>query len=140
MSVYSNEWNESFPLDTATLTVTRKGSTSRRFRIDIAMAPLLAGCLYLEDAMCAAMVDKDALKPERSPLTEEQKAAWDHLIKVGGDSFKMLSRPSYHDIVKAGTEELTKHMQHVLQDPTVADAYNAFMTTVKLKPEKDNIV
>lgn len=137
---YDGEWYDSVPTNSAILIVTQKGSTSRKYNIDVAIAPLLAGGMLMKDAMVNEMVRTSEVRPNRVPLTEAELAAWNNLIDVGGDSFRSVTSASANDIVQAGVEFAVREMQHILQDPTVADAYNKFVMSVKLKLEQKNIV
>jgi hypothetical protein len=139
VSYYNSNASEAIPKDTAVLIINKGNSTLRKYDVDIAMAPLLAGCEYLRDQLALTM--SLASKP-RVPLamTEAENKAWNNMIAVGGESFRQISYSSSHDMVDAGINALSCHMNHILSDPTCKDAYDKFRLCVKLKLETDNIV
>ncbi len=137
---YNQGLEDALPLDSAVLFVHKTNCIVRRDHVDIALAPLLAGGEFLREAMVNAMSKIDVPKPPTTSLTEQEAKAWNHLISIGGDGFKSIGKASSGDIVDAAVVTLIEKMQHILSDPTVADAYSQFKMCVKLKLEQSNIV
>jgi hypothetical protein len=108
------------------------GGTSRKFNVDLALAPMIAAGRYAEDAMRDAMYKTSEMRCMQTPITEGQRKAWDKLAKEFGSDLFTLHHASTHDIVAAGMtamqEEATKLMQH----ESVKQAYDQFMLVCAL--------
>jgi len=141
VSEYDSDLMAAMPVDTATLTITKEGSVSRKYNVDIAIAPLLAGSMLLEDELSVILSKAtEAKRSNQKQLTKAENKAWENLITVGGESFRSLQYDSIANIASEISSHLTTKMSHILEDPTCNDAYTAFQLAVKLKLEKNNIV
>lgn len=142
VSEYDSDVCDAIPINTAVLTVHRSGCTSKRYDIDIALAPLIAAGLYAEDAISTAIVKAGELrmqdKDRRRQLTEGQKAAWENLVKEFGDSAKQLEWPSARETAEAGVKAMQAEAEKMLQHPSVRAAYNHFLFLCKLTAEGKN--
>lgn len=56
--------------------------------------------LEVEDQLVRMIADAAKVLPPKTPLTPEAAAAWENLVKVGGESFRTLSYGSYQDIAE----------------------------------------
>lgn len=137
VSEYSNEVCESFR-EGAHLVVCKPGSKLGVYRIDPAFAPMLAAGLYAKDRMCMALVNASQLKPEKQPLTQEQRDAWDALAKAFGKERFTLQRDATCDIVEAGLAAMRSEADKLLTNPAVKKAYEHFMMLCKLTKENQN--
>lgn len=140
VSYYDSNIIDAVPVDCAVMILSKKGSTLRKYDVDIALAPLLAGGEYMREAMTDAFDKADRPTLPTNALTAQESEAWNKLIAIGGEGFKRLTLPATNDLIDAGLKTLMEKMEHVLSDPTCADAYNQFKMCVKLKLQKDNIV
>jgi hypothetical protein len=131
---YDNDFLDSFTKGNH-LVMCYPGGTSRRFNIEPALAPMIAAGRLAEDAMCTAMNKASELKPSKKPITEEQRAAWQHLAKTFGDEMYTLHGTSVRDIVEAGIQSQLIEAEKLLKHPAVKEAYDHFMFVAKLAYE-----
>jgi hypothetical protein len=124
----------------AHLIVKRPGSTSRRHNIDPAVAPMIAAGIYAEDKISTAIMKASELRVPKSqhPLTEEQRAAWEHLAKTFGQETLALEWPSYRESAEAGVKALQAEAEKMLANPSVRSAYEHFMLMCKLAYKESN--
>jgi hypothetical protein len=108
------------------------GGISRRFNIDPAMAPMIAAGRVAEDAMCKAMMDASELRPQRTPLTERQRQAWQELKEAFGDELFTLNGASVCDIVEAGVQAMQEEALKLMQNESVRKAYEQFQLVCEL--------
>jgi hypothetical protein len=133
-SSYSAEFCDSFPKGTH-LVQSYPGGSSRRFNIDPAYAPMIAAGRVAEDAMCRAIQKASELRPQKTPITEGQRKAWNKLAKEFGDELATLQTNSAHDIAEAGIKALTEEADKLLANPTVRKAYEKFLFVAELTKE-----
>ena len=108
------------------------GGTSRRFDIDPAYAPMIAAGRVAEDAVSKAVVKASEMRPHRSPITEEQRVAWENLTKAFGDERYYIEIPSAREIAEAGVEAMAIEATKLLENPAVRKAYDHFMMMAAL--------
>jgi hypothetical protein len=75
----------------------KDGSTSIRQQIYPDKAPLTAAARELEDKLIDIIRKASEARPNKTPLTEEEKKDWDKFIKKHGDSFNTLHYPSMQE-------------------------------------------
>lgn len=131
VSEYDSEYLDSFPKGDHLVSV-YPGGASRRFRIDPAYAPMIAAGRVAEDAICSAMHKASEARPTRTPITERQRAAWENMKKEFGDEFFGLTIPSSRDLAEAGVKAMMAEADKLMQNPSVRDAYEAFLVTCAL--------
>ncbi len=132
---YDNDLLDSFPKGDHLVSV-YPGGSSRRFRIDPALAPMIAAGRYAEDAICTAMTKADEVQPSRKALTKEELDAWNHLIAVWGDEARSLRRSAIRDIAEAGVKAMQVEADKLMQHESVRRAYDHFMLMCQLVKEK----
>ena len=128
---YDNDLLDSFPKGDHLVSV-YPGGSSRRFKIDPAYAPMIAAGRVAEDAICHALYKASEAKPNRTPITERQRAAWENMKKEFGDEFFGLTLPSSRDLAEAGVKAMMEEADKLMQNPSVRDAYEAFLVTCAL--------
>jgi hypothetical protein len=128
---YDSDYLDSFPQGTH-LVIVRPGVSSRRFRIDPALAPMIAAGTYAGDEICRAINMASELKPQRTPITLGQQKAWKKLAKEFGDDLATLSRGSARDLAEAGVNAMILESHKLLQNEAVKEAYDHFMFIAKL--------
>lgn len=133
---YDNDWLDSFPKGNH-LVMCYPGGSSRRFNIDPAYAPMIAAGRVAEDVMCSAMVKASELKPERTPITPEQKAAWENLARAFGSDLCTLRGASIHDVVEAGIKAMQEEADKLMKHEAVRKAYDQFLLVCQLTKEKE---
>ncbi len=134
---YDSDFMDSFPYG-ATLVVRERGVTSRRYNVDPAFIELLAAATIMEDELSGLIYKASEARPERSPITEEQRDAWQHLAKVMGKDMFMLQYGSCRDIAEQILEGLRKRVEGASANPLVVDARNAYLTAVLLTKESED--
>lgn len=138
---YDNELLDSFPKGSH-LVMCYPGGSSRRFNIDPAYAPMIAAGRVAEDAISKAIMDASELRLQRQDrqrkLTEEEKAAWENLVRVFGDSAKQLEWPSIRECAEAGNQALQEEALKLMKHESVRKAYEHFMLMCKLTKENDD--
>jgi hypothetical protein len=134
---YDNDYMDSFPKGN-TLVICRPGSTSRKYNVDAAFAPLIAAAHYAENAMVNAILLAANLRPTQTPITEGQRKAWKKLATELGSDLCTLQGSSTHDIVAAGLKVLQDEADKLLQHAAVKHAYDQFMLVCALTKEHAN--
>lgn len=128
---YDTEYMDSFPKGNH-LVMCYPGGTSRRFNIDPAYAPMIAAGRVAEDAICRAISKAAELRPQATPLTKKQKAAWDALRESFGDEISTLRGLSIHDCAEAGIKAMSDEAEKLLKNESVRKAYDHFMLMCEL--------
>ena len=134
---YDNDFLDSFPKGTH-LVMCYPGGQSRRFNIDPAFAPMIAAGRYAEDAICKAISKASELRPERTPITPEQKAAWEALAAALGDERCTLRGLSIHDCAEAGVKAMQEEADKLLKHEAVRRAYDQFLLMCELVKETED--
>jgi hypothetical protein len=132
---YNEQWLDSFPKGNH-LVMCYPGGSSRRFRIDPDLAPMIAAGRYAEDAMCETIRQASELRPRQTPLTEGQRRAWKKLAKEFGDELAILTIPSARDIAEAGVQAMQAEADRLMQHASVRQAYEQFLLVCKLTYNK----
>ena len=134
---YDSDFLDSFPMGTS-LVIKEKGSTMRRYGVDPAFIELLAAATILSDELSGLIYEASKARPERSPITEEQRDAWQHFSKVMGEEMHMLKYGSCRDIADKFLDIIRERAEGVSANPLVEDAREAYLTAVALtKDHKD---
>jgi hypothetical protein len=116
------------------------GGSSRRYNIDPAFGPMIAAGRYAEDAISKELMRASDMRPKETPLTQEQKDAWEHLIKVFGPSARMLEWPSAREVCEAGVNAMQTEADKMLTNPAVKKAWDYFMMVWSLTKEQERIL
>jgi hypothetical protein len=133
---YDNDFLDSFTKGNH-LVMCYPGGSSRRCIIEPALAPMIAAGRVAEDAICTAMNKASELKPERKPITAEQKAAWENLARAFGTELCTLYGPSIRDIAEAGVKAMQVEADKLLAHPSVKEAYDHFLFIAQLVKDED---
>jgi hypothetical protein len=131
---YDNELLDSFPKGNH-LVMCYPGGQSRRFNIDPAYAPMIAAGRVAEQEICEAIRKASELRPQTTPLTEKQKAAWEALKEAFGEDISTLRGLSIHDCAEAGLKAMQDEAEKLLQHDGVRKAYDHFMLMCELTKE-----
>lgn len=136
VSEYDSDYLDSFPKGNH-LVMCYPGGTSRRFNIDPNYAAMIAAGRVAKDAICQSMIKASELRPQRKPITEGQKAAWENLARELGDELCTLQGPSVHDCAEAGVKAMMEEAEKLLAHPAVKKAYENFQIVAKLVSETE---
>ena len=93
---------------------------------------MIAAARYAEDAMSNAIQKASEMRPHNKPITEEQRAAWDHLAKLFDSERYYVELPSAREVTEAGLKAMEEEAAKLLDHPMVKQAYDEFMATCKL--------
>jgi hypothetical protein len=95
---------------------------------------MIAAGRVAEDTISKAIMDKSALRvPEKhQPLTEEQRAAWEHLASTFGQERFALEWCSYREAAEEGVKAMQAEADKLLQNESVRKAYDHFMLMCEL--------
>ena len=137
VSEYDNELLDSFPKGDHLVSV-YPGGSSRRFRINPALAPMIAAGRYAEDAMSSALIKASEMRPRNTPMTDAQRAAWQNLIEVFGEEARYLEWPSARDVAETGVKAMQAEAEKLMRHESVVAAYEQFMLVCELCKEKSN--
>lgn len=130
-SSYSSEFCDSFPKGTH-LVQSYPGGSMRRFNVDPAYAPMIAAGRVAEDAISKVLMRASDLRPKRAPMTPEQIAAWDNLVKVFGEEARCLEWPSAREACEEAVKAMQKEADKLLENPSVRRAYERFLLVAEL--------
>jgi hypothetical protein len=131
---YDNELLDSFPKGNH-LVMCYPGGSSRRFNVDPNYAAMIAAGRVAEDAVCDAIRKASELKPAQTPITPEQKAAWQQLAQSFGSELCTLHGTSTRDIAEAAVKAMQAEADKLMSNPTVRKAYERFLLVCDLTKE-----
>ena len=119
------------------------GGKSTRYNVDPNYAALIAASRVAEDALSRAIMQACEIRRQRrhdkgTPLTPDQKAAWDHLVEVFGDDAKQLEWASVRECAEAGTKALEDEASKLMQYDAVKLAYDHFIMVCEICARSEN--
>lgn len=132
---YDSDLLNALPKGTHLLMI-HPGGSSTRYNINPNYAALIAASRVAEDAISEAVRKASELRPHNTPITEEQKKAWEALAKSFDSDRYYIELPSAREIAEAGAKALQSEADRLLKNPAVKKAYEHFMLVCELT--KDN--
>ena len=114
------------------------GGQSRRFNIDPAYAPMIAAGRVAEDAISKALMRASDMRPKTKPITQKQKDAWEHLVKVFGPEARTLEWPSAREACEEAVKAMAEEAEKLLTNPSVRKAYERFLLIAELTKDHTN--
>jgi len=136
VSEYDNEYLDSFPKGDHLVSV-YPGGASRRYKIDPAYAPIIAAARVAEDKICRAISKAAELRPPRTPITPEQKKAWEALALAFGDELCTLQGLSIRDCAEAGVKAMMEEADKLMKNQSVRRAYEHFQLMCEMVKEHE---
>jgi len=133
---YDQELLDAFPKG-AHLVLCYPGGQSTRYNVDPAYAPMIAAGRVAEDAISKALMKASDLRPKTAPITQEQKDAWEHLVKVFGEEARYLEWPSAREACEEAVKAMSVEAERLLDHPAARKAYDNFMLVAKLVQETE---
>jgi hypothetical protein len=97
---------------------------------------MIAAGRVAEDAICRAISRASELRPQTTPLTEKQKAAWNALKESFGDEISTLRGLSIHDCAEAGVQAMQAEAEKLLKHDSVRRAYDHFLLVCELSKKQ----
>ncbi len=100
---------------------------------------MIAAGRVAEDAISKHIMETSALRPrqDRTPLTSEQKEAWERLSKAFGDERYALEYCSYREAAEAGVKAMQLEADKLMNNPAVKKAWDYFMMVCALTKEQE---
>lgn len=135
---YDQTLMDAFPKGTH-IVMCYPGGQSRRFNIDPAYAPMIAAGRVAEDAISKAIMRASDLRPKTAPITEEQREAWENLVRAFGEEARCLEWPSAREACEEAVKAMSVEAEKLLTHPAARNAYNNFMLVCKLVQETESV-
>ncbi len=139
VSEYDSDLLDAFP-EGAHLLVTKPGTRSILYKIDPALAPMIAAGRYAQDAMADSIRQATELRPHNHEMSEEEQIKWKQFIRTMPDEFRfMMTHGSAYDAVYAGIMAMQEEADKMLTNPAVRKAYDNFILMCQLTKEQKNV-
>ena len=136
VSEYDSNLMDAMPKGTH-ITMVYPGGQSTRYNINPNHAALIAASRVCEDIMSSALVKASELRPRSTPVTQEQKDAWDNLARSFGNGRYYVEIPSAREIAEAGVQALQNEAIKLMDNPSVKKAYEHFLLVCELTKENN---
>jgi hypothetical protein len=120
------------------LVMSYPGGKSIRYNVDPNYAAMIAAGRVAEDAMSKAVQKASEMRPRNRPVNEKQQKAWKALAKAFGDEQYYVELPSAREIAEAGVKAMQDEAINLMKNPSVRDAYEAFLVTCALTRDPAN--
>jgi hypothetical protein len=128
---YDGDYLASFPKGDH-LVMCYPGGISRRYNVNPNHAAMIAAGRVAENAICKAISKASELRPQRTPITEGQRRAWNKLAKEFGDELCTLSGLCIQDCAEAGVQAMIAEAEKLMQNEAVRKAYDHFRLVCEL--------
>jgi len=132
---YDQTLMDAFPKG-AHLVLCYPGGQSTRYNVEPNYAAMIAAGRIAEDTISYALMKASGLRPKNAPLTQEQKDAWEHLVKVMGPDARYLEWPSAREVCTEAVEAMQHEADRLMQNPAVQLAYEHFQLICELTREQ----
>ena len=135
VSEYDNEYLDSFPKGDHLVSV-YPGGGSRRYRIDPALAPMIAAGRYAEDAVSRCIQQATELRPHNTKRNEDETVRWRAFISTMPEDMRfMMTHGSAREAAEAGVRAMMMEAEKLLAHESVRRSYDQFMLMCKLVRE-----
>ena len=135
---YDNELLDSFPKGDHLVSV-YPGGGSRRYRIDPALAPMIAAGRYAEEAITRKIQDATELRPANREIDEETQRKWKKFIATVPEDFRyMFTHGCARDAAEAGVEAMMVEADKLMQNEAVRKSYEHFMLMCKMVKDHEH--
>lgn len=114
------------------------GGKSTRYNVDPNYAAMIAAGRVAEDTISDAIRKASDLRTRSKPITPGQRKAWDNLVEEFGEEARQLEWPSAREVAEAGVKAMQEEADKLMQNPSVRDAYEAFLITCALTRDPAN--
>lgn len=136
VSVYDNEYLDSFPKGDHLVSV-YPGGSSRRFNIDPNYAAMIAAGRVAEDAICRKIQEATELRPANREIDEETNRKWRKFIATIPEDFRyMFTHGCARDAAEAGVRAMQDEADKLMKNPTVRKAFEKFLMICELTKER----
>jgi hypothetical protein len=139
VSEYDNELLDALPKGDHLVSV-YPGGGSRRYRIDPALAPMIAAGRYAEEAITRKIQEATELRPMNREIDEETQKKWKKFIATVPEDFRyMFTHGCARDAAEAGVEAMQAEANRLMKNDSVRKAYEHFMLMCKLTKDKEEV-
>jgi predicted phage gp36 major capsid-like protein len=97
---------------------------------------MIAAGRVAEDAICKAISKASEMRPQKTPITEDQRKAWENLAKEMGDELCTLNGLSVRDCAEAGIKAMQEEADKLMKHDSVRKAYEQFQLMCELTKER----
>jgi len=136
VSAYDSAHMDSLPQG-CHLVIIDKGWHSRRHNINPNRAALAAAAVCMEGRLARIIQQATEIRPEKEPLTDEQRLAWKRLAESFDQDNIMLAWPSARQAAEEILAELMADAERLMANPMVKQAYDEFVATCRLTVDSD---
>ena len=137
---YDQTLMDAFPKGTH-IVMCYPGGQSTRYNVNPNYASMIAAGRLAEDAISKKLMEASEIRMQRKDrdreLTDEQRAAWNNLIAVFGDSAKQLEWASVREIAEAGVDAMQAEADKLMQNESVRKAYEHFQLICELSKTRE---
>jgi hypothetical protein len=137
---YDQTLMDAFPKGTH-IVMCYPGGQSTRYNVNPNYASMIAAGRLAEDAISKKLMEASEIRMQRKDrdreLTDEQRAAWNNLIAVFGDSAKQLEWASIREIAEAGVDAMQAEADKLMQNESVRKAYEQFQLICELSKNRE---
>lgn len=133
---YDSDYLDSFPKGNH-LVMCYPGGSSRIFNINPNHAAMIAAGRVARDAISAAIVKGQELRPQRQPISEHQRKLWKELAESFNREDYPLIRPAAADAADAGIKAMIEEAEKLMSNPAVRKAYEQFLLVCELTKENE---
>jgi hypothetical protein len=117
------------------------GGQMTRYNVDPNYAAMIAAGRIAEETISKKLMEASELRLQRKDrerkLTEEERAAWDNLVRVFGDSARQLEWPSIREVAEAGVKAMQEEAEVLMSNPSVKKAWDRFQLVCQLTKEAE---
>ena len=111
------------------------GGQSTRYNIDPNYAAMIAAGRVAEDVISKALMVASDMRPKQAPLTEEQRAAWENLVRVMGPNARLLEWPSAREAAERAVKTMQEEADKLMTNSAVKLAYEQFLLVCELSKD-----
>lgn len=140
VSEYDSELTYALPKGTH-LIMSYPGGTSTRYNVDPNYAAMIAAGRIAEDVISQRVMDATEIRRQgdrTTPITPEQREAWENLVRVFGPSAKQLEWPSAREIAEEAVKAMEEEALKLMSVPSVKKAYEQFMLVAELTKDDEH--
>jgi len=136
-TVGENMWSDFKPYG-CYLTVTKPNTSSTKYGVEPALAPMVAATLILRDRLVDIIHEASAFASPYPIMNAKQKAAWDNMGKVFG-GLTSIHSASMHDIAAKILDAIAEEATQTLTTPAAKEAYEQFLLVAALSKDHSTI-
>lgn len=117
---------DSFPMG-HTLVSCFPGAKTRKFNVDPDVVSLYAAAYNAKELIVSKLLEASTARPSKTPITQEQRDAWDAFAATFDDNWRSVQMPSANDIANAVVELLLKEVQETMKSESLKKSYDQFV-------------